>query len=295
MTPSRPPQLIAAVRLTRVVSLQWLVVSVVGFLISAYAFEMVVAVADERALGPVTIGRLSGIEPAGWLAVCGLVVAIVVVHESIHGICLARYGGRPNYGVGLSYLLLPYAYAETQTTYTRTQMLVVVLSPVFLITALGVVLLFVYPSSVLAVALALNAAGSIGDLWMAGVVAQYPPTVRIGPLPDSAKASGGFGVYATTDVDSRRPGTAAVGAFCTGAVGTLTLTVVGIVATVFHSLAFDTGTVVVGNPDSWQFLFRHERVADGAILELGIPFVAALTALGGIGWLLITVGRNRLE
>jgi len=60
---------------------------------------------------------------------------------------MARYGDAPSYGIGLSYFVLPYAYAETSgASYTRNQLLVALLAPFAVITTLGLAAMVVVPS-----------------------------------------------------------------------------------------------------------------------------------------------------
>nr|WP_121743066.1 DUF3267 domain-containing protein [Natronorubrum halophilum] len=294
--PQSPPQLIATFRRTRSVAFQWVVVSVVGFFASAYAFGHVLAAIRGGSLEPIVITILGPTDAVVWLVVSvGVVALVVILHELLHGVFMARYGGDPGYGIGVSYFLLPYAYAETAgTSYTRNQLLVALLAPFVGITAVGLAALVVYPSALLLVPLAANAAGSIGDLWMAGVLLQYPADVRVGALPDAETQ--GFGIYSTTDGGcSRIPGTQLFSTVISGAVGTLAILSIAVLGMVFLSLAVGSGTVVLGDPAGRWFLFRHELRSYGQVhLEIGTPLVVGLTALGGITWALGREGYRAL-
>ena len=294
--PDESDRLLAAIQFTRTVALQWLLGSVVGFFAFAYGIGSLLAAVRGRTLEPITIAVTSATALSiQFAAALALVAVVVVVHELLHGVFLSRYGGDPDYGVGVSHFVLPYAYAETEgTRYTRNQLLVVLLAPFVAITAVGVLALLVHPSPLLLLALAINAAGSIGDLWTAAVLWQYPADVRVAGLPDS---SGGFGIYAASDdVRGRRPGAATLATFCAGAAATLAALVTGTLAVVFCSLAFGSGTVVLADPDGRWFLLRHERLAGGgAALEVGAPLVALLSMLGGLGWTVVTRLRRHLN
>ncbi len=136
---NRTARPLATIRLTSRVAIAWLAVSVVGFFVSAYAFGHVLAVARGRPLEPIVIAPPSPTGTVLWLLASGVLVALVVVlHETIHGFAMARFGNAPRFGIGVSHFLLPYAYAETEgTNYTRTQLIVVLLAPLALITAGG--------------------------------------------------------------------------------------------------------------------------------------------------------------
>jgi hypothetical protein len=287
---------VATFRLTRSVALQWLVVSAVGFFAFAYWFGHVLARLRGTSLEPIVIAASSPPTVLVWLAVSvGLLVCVVVPHELLHGVAMARYGGSPSYGVGVSYFVLPYAYAESDgTSYTRNQLLVALLAPFVGITAVGLAAMAVYPTPLLIVPLAANAAGSIGDLWMAAVLCQYPADVRVGDPPGDVR---GFGIYGASDGSvSRLPGAWLLSRFLTGGVGTLAAVVTYALLAVLLSLAFGSGDVVLGDPDRGWLLVRHDRRPDGsALLEIGDRALLGTAALGGLAWTVVATLRRRLE
>ncbi|QFU83225.1 DUF3267 domain-containing protein [Natronorubrum aibiense] len=288
-------RLIATFRQTQAVAIQWVVVSAIGFFAFAYGFGHVLAAIRGRPLEPIIISPFAPPDVLVWLAISGVLVALVVVpHELLHGVVMAYYGAEPEYGVGVSHFVLPYAYAKTRTTsYTRNQMLAALLAPFVGITAVGLVAMVVYPSPLVLVPLAANAAGSIGDLWMAAVLLQYPADVRVAPLPDADVQ--GFGIYGSSDRDRRFPGARVISTVVTGAVGTLSVLSIVLVGWVLVSLAVGSGTVVIGDPNGGWLLFRHERHAHGAVhLEVGATLVLAVTTLGGLGWALVRAGYRAL-
>lgn len=77
---------------------------------------------------------------------------------------LAELGGTPRYGLGIVYAAFPYAFAATDTRFTRDQFLVVTLAPLILLTLLGVPTMVLFEWPWLAVPLALNAGGAVGDV-----------------------------------------------------------------------------------------------------------------------------------
>ncbi|GAB3666249.1 DUF3267 domain-containing protein [Halopiger thermotolerans] len=298
---SRP---LAEFRLTRRVALQWLGTAVVGFFVFAYCFARVLAAIRGEALEPIVI-RATPPTVHFWLVVSlGLVALVVVLHEALHGLVMTRYGDEPGFGIGVAYFVLPYAYAETRGDFTRNQLLTMLLAPFVAITTLGVAAMVVYPSAVLLIPLATNAAGSIGDLWMAATVLRYPADVRVTELPDGDGVQG-FAIYGPERGHAadgrpssleRRPAAVLLTTLLAGAAGTLAILVgLGIVA-VLGSLALGSGDVVVGYPDGGWFLFRHELGVDGnARLEIGAASVLAVAAVGGIAWTLAAAVRGGLE
>ncbi|MFA9415217.1 DUF3267 domain-containing protein [Natrinema sp. HArc-T2] len=286
---------LAAFELTRTVTLQWLAVSATGFFGFAYGFGHVLAWIRGTSLEPIVIAPSSPPTVLGWLAVSvGLLVCVVVPHELLHGVFLARYGDNPDYGIGVSHFVLPYAYAGTSgARYTRNQLLVALLAPFVVLTAAGVAVMVVVPTPLLIVPLAANATGSIGDLWMAAVLYQYPANVRVGDPPGDVR---GFGIYgARGQTLSRRPGMPLLARFLAGGVGTLAMLGLYALGAVLFSLAVGTGDVVLGDPGSGWLLFRHYRLPDGtALLEVGDRALLTVAVLGGLAWTIVTIVYRQL-
>lgn len=306
--PSTDHELLDTFRLTRSVAIQWVIVSTVGFFLCTYVFGLAYGLIAGESLEPITVTVSSPVDAfVGVLVLLVLVLAVAIPHELLHGVFMARYGARPTYGVGVSYFVLPYAYARSDgTSYTRNQMVVVLLAPLVGITGVGLVLMALVPSPLWIVPLAANAAGSIGDCWMAAHVLRYPSNVSVAELPASDESEGvsdgrddaGFAIYGRRPGSDRSPQTnqmtASVSAFLTGAVTTLVALTVGLFALLTGSLAFGSGNVLLGNPESFWFLFRHEVDPDGpgALVEVGAPLLLALAVGGGF---LATVGSLLLQ
>ncbi|NGM67426.1 DUF3267 domain-containing protein [Natronolimnobius sp. AArcel1] len=288
---------VATVRLTRRVAWQWLAGATAAFFVSAYAFAAVQAMIRGRPLEPIVIAATpTGINRVLVISLV-LIALVVVLHELLHGVCMAVYGGETTYGLGVSYFVLPYAYAETDASFTRTQLLVILLAPLVVITAVGLLALAVVPSSILIIPLAANVAGSVGDLWMAGTLLQYPTNVRVSDPPSDVQ---GLSIYPPADSDSstdtitRRRGSVALARVVIGAVGTLAgLIAVGIVA-VLGSLAVGSGDVIFGASEGFWLLFRHERHGSSASLEVGTSLILALAMAGGILWALVGATRDSI-
>lgn len=288
----------AEFRLTRSVAVLWTLVSVAGFFGFAYLFGSALASIRGESLAPIVVSTGSVPDVLTLIVVAvALVVVVVVPHELLHGVFMAQYGGDPAYGVDVAHFVLPYAYAATEgRRYARNRMLVVLLAPFVTVTLAGFVAFAVYPSMWFAVPLAANAAGSIGDFWMAAALLRYPADVRVGALPDGA---GGFGLYGPVDDGSDRlRRSTALSTFVVGTVGTFAVLTLSLLGAVLASLAFGSGTVVVGDPDGSWFLFGHEfdPRAGRVVLEVGTRTVVAASTAGGLAWtlMLLAVGRRRL-
>ncbi|OIB57279.1 hypothetical protein BBD46_15960 [Natrialba sp. SSL1] len=279
--------------MTRLVTLQWLVVSVVGFFALVYYGVHLHARFRGEQLAQVAIPVLPSGPLLFWLAVAALVLGVVVVlHEACHGLFMAHYGSEPSFGVGLSYALFPYAYAAVGgERFTRNQLLAILVSPFALLTAGGLLLMAAMPDHFLAVllvfALAVNGAGSVGDLWMAAVLVQYPSRVRVDAMPDDDVQ--GFAIYDpesdrhTSDETLRLTGMQTLSRVATGTVATLALFGTAVIALILASLAAGSGTIELATDR--RLLFRHAVDSSGvARFEIGEVAVGALSLAGGLCW-----------
>ncbi|MFP9191723.1 DUF3267 domain-containing protein [Natronosalvus vescus] len=280
-------QHLESLRSTRAVAGRWALLSVVAFLGFGYAFVRLHGLLLGQSFEPIVITPSSlpnAIEAVALLV--GTLVLVAVPHELLHGVAMHRYNGDARYGVQLARFVFPYAYAESDATYERNTMLVILVTPFVVISSLGVLLALGLEATWPLFFVAANAAGSVGDLWTALRLLRYPSTVRVGPPPAD---EGALGVYGRSDVPTRTgPLPAVVLGAVVGAVGTFASLVAGFVALVFLSLGFDTGAVVLGTSDGW-LLFRHELLpGEGAVIEVGEGLIAALSVTGGMLWAALT-------
>jgi hypothetical protein len=115
----------------------------------------------------------------GWAGL--LAVALVLpLHEVIHAAAIHACGYRARLGVKLDKGVL-YATAD-DAFFRRDQFIVVALAPLAVITVAGMGLVAVLPDSLgywVGLAVALNAGGAIGDLWMVRSVRRYPPAALV--------------------------------------------------------------------------------------------------------------------
>lgn len=102
--------------------------------------------------------------------------ALLVIHELTHGFVMSRFGGRPRYGLKMLGRVVPVAYCTSPgSRFTRAQFVVITITPFLLISLIGAVVVASLPGkSALPLALAIHAAGCIGDLWMTGVALSKP-------------------------------------------------------------------------------------------------------------------------
>jgi hypothetical protein len=108
-----------------------------------------------------------------------LIIGTLVLHELIHGVFMSKYGGKPSYGAGIAYFILPYFYATTTTVFRRNQFIVISIAPLVLISLVGIGLMAAFPSIAhwIFIPFVINASGAVGDLWVARNVLRYPKHV----------------------------------------------------------------------------------------------------------------------
>lgn len=115
---------------------------------------------------------------------------ILIPHEWLHGLAIRYYGGEPKYGVGVAHFILPYAYATTEHEFTRNQFIVLLMTPLVVMTAVGVPVMLIFEWGWLIVPLSANAAGAIADLWMTMTLLGVPADARLQDHPKGVRIYG---------------------------------------------------------------------------------------------------------
>jgi hypothetical protein len=120
------------------------------------------------------IGHSSVLSVLIWIVINILgYVIILPLHEVIHAMVFAFWGGRPYFGAKLPLAL--YCGAKNQL-FRRNQYLVVGLAPFVVITLAGIVFTLLLPGLAAYTLLATtgNFAGAAGDVWVARRIARQP-------------------------------------------------------------------------------------------------------------------------
>jgi hypothetical protein len=105
-----------------------------------------------------------------------LLLSSIILHELIHGIVLHLAGHPPRFFIRLG---VPHAAVPQGHFLTRQQYLFMALAPVVFMTSAGGLFLLILPASLgklLLITLLLNAAASVGDLYVAQRVRLVPST-----------------------------------------------------------------------------------------------------------------------
>ena len=105
-------------------------------------------------------------------------ILILPIHEIIHALVFAFWGGKPYFGTKLPFAL--YCGAKSQL-FRRNQYLVVGLAPLVVITLAGIVFTLYAPAlaSYTLFATIGNVSGAAGDVWTVKRLLQYPKTALV--------------------------------------------------------------------------------------------------------------------
>ncbi len=105
-------------------------------------------------------------------------IVILPLHEVIHGLAFALWGGHPYFGAKLPLAL--YCGAKNQL-FRRNQYLVVGLAPLIVITLAGIIFTLLSPSlaSYIIFATIGNFSGAAGDVWVAKRILRQPSSVLV--------------------------------------------------------------------------------------------------------------------
>jgi hypothetical protein len=211
------------------------------------------------------------------LVILFLATVFIVPHEWLHGLAIRYYGGEARYGVGIAHFILPYAYATTDHEFTRNQFIVVLMTPLVVMTAVGVPVMLAFEWGWLIVPLAANAAGAIADLWMTMTLLAFPADVRLEDHPDGVRILGrerdrrhALSVTAVVWDALAGAAVAAVSVFLVLAVGgPLALDALGV------------DSLTIGTPDTFSFLFSFSSTPTEISMSVG-PAVLGIGAIIGL-------------
>lgn len=274
--------LLATFGMSRTLVLQWTAVSTLGFVVGLAGFLIFYyGVTGDTTATELTLGL--GFEGVWWwslalsfLAFLALIALVILPHEFCHGIAIRAFGGEPRYGLGVAYFLFPYAFATTETRLTRNQFIVVALTPLVVLTVLGVPLMLLFELPWLAIPLAMNVGGAVGDVWMSLLLLSYPAGVTV------LDRETGVEVYGPPETErwETAPATVvwdALVGFTGGVI--ITAVVVGLLVPLVLS-AIGVGALTVGIPDSPVFLFEFARTNGGVEFSAGSGILVVGAAIG---------------
>lgn len=269
--------------LSRRMAIQWALCSVGVFVIVAAAIATVGWRGDLTTATTITVRSPASLLPQAVWAVT-LLVGVTVVHELVHAGLMRRYGARPTVGVGRVYGVIPYCYADPgpEAVFSRNQAVVVLLAPVVTLTLAGALVVAAVPSTVVVVVVAANAAGSVGDLWLATRLASVSSRAHVVPFQGAATA--GFRVFDEAGSRFWSRGVAAGCRFAYGLVATVSVLSVIAVGAVLTTAGVGSGAVTLGDPDGPLYFGQHafDPETGTATVEVGFRTVGVAALAGGV-------------
>jgi hypothetical protein len=288
--PTESEVVLADLEVTRGLTIQLTAVGTLGMIVAWGLFSALY----ELGTGQSAVLRL--VPPdVGWWSVAVNVLVLVVLgtvfiipHEWLHGLAIRYYGGEARYGVGVAHFILPYAYATTEHEFSRNQFIVVLLTPLVVLTCVGVPVMIVLEWGLLIVPLTLNAAGAVADVWMTLSVLSYPAHVRI------VDHEGGVRILGH-ETDRARP--LSVTALVWDALSGAAVAVFGVFILVAIGgplllSALSVESLTVGTPGRITYLFAFTNTPDEISLGVG-PGVLVVGALLGLVYAFVRTYRRR--
>jgi hypothetical protein len=133
---------------------------------------------------PLTIDGLPDSVPP--LIGLGLALIVLPLHEWIHGLAIAHFGHQPRYGIKLFVLFA----TSDGALFRRDEFIKIALAPLLAISLVGGMIMLFLPFGLaywVGLAVVLNAAGAIGDLWMTSVVLRFGPSTLVRDEEDSMR------------------------------------------------------------------------------------------------------------
>ncbi len=164
-------------RLTERWRMVWLnLFSLVPLFVSAPLVFGILLVYHEELGGGLVINALPERVPSS----LGLLLALLALplHEYAHGLAIQWFGHKPRYGVKWMVLFA----TSDGGLFRRNEFILIALAPLALISAAGLFLMPFLPMGIgqwVALAVVMNAAGAIGDLWMIVVALRFDSSALI--------------------------------------------------------------------------------------------------------------------
>jgi Putative zincin peptidase len=128
-----------------------------------------------------------------------IIFGTIVIHELVHGIAFAAFGGSPRYGFKVKFFL-PLAYATSPGDYFRRNSFIIIgLAPLIVIDVVCLLLLAIFPQAPWLIwVITFNTAGAIGDIWTAVLLLRCPKSVQVEDREE------GMAIYAPPNVTRRQ-------------------------------------------------------------------------------------------
>ncbi|AFZ01765.1 DUF3267 domain-containing protein [Calothrix sp. PCC 6303] len=169
-------------RLTPAILLIWTTLSLFLFIITASGASWYYAIIHKQTAS----FSIKSAEGGAWQGIIGLVVLLAItfvttiIHELVHGIAFATFGGSPRYGLKVKYFL-PLAYATSPgNIFRRNAFIIISLAPLVVIDVVCLLMIAIFPQAPWLIwVIAFNTSGAIGDIWIAVQLLRCPKSIRV--------------------------------------------------------------------------------------------------------------------
>jgi len=284
--------LVAEYGMSRPLVLQWTVVSMLGFVVSLFGLLLIYyGVTGDAAGTEFVVTPDAGWWNLGFTAVVlvGVLLLIIIPHELCHGLAIRHFGGEPRFGLGVAYFVFPYAFATTETRFSRNQFIVIALAPLVILSVLGVPVMLIFEWPWLALPLALNAGGAVGDLWMVLTLLSYPSTVTV------VDTTTGLEIYGASSLGQTETAPATVvWDLLVGIAGSFVILAVfgGILAPLILA-ATGVQSFTLGVPNTPLLIFEFIHASDGSVEFTMGSGILAVGVFIGISYAYLRASRRR--
>lgn len=270
--------------------LEWTAIGTGAFVAALFGLGWLYGLATGSAGASVDVGSIGiGAIATRVVGTAILLVAVVVLHELVHGAVIRYFGGDVSFGVGMASFLLPYAYATTTLRLRRNEFVAVALAPLVAITAVGFAAMVALETLWLLVPLAFNVGGAVGDLWMTGILLRYPRHVVVEDSVTGLRIYGREGDRPLPSTGARRFLRRTM--LGTG-VGSGLLLLLAVAAPVLLSV-LGVESLVVGQPGTPWSVFAFEGTPEGGFSSSVNPVgLLGVSLLVGFVLALVSVPRR---
>ncbi len=184
-------------RLTPEILLIWTTLSLFLLILTASSVSCYYAIIHHQTVS----FSITSAEGGAWQGIIGLMGLIAItfvttiIHELVHGIAFAIFGGSPRYGLKVKYFL-PLAYATSPgDIFRRNAFIVIILAPLLVIDIVSLLMLTIFPQAPWLIwVIAFNTGGAIGDIWIAVQLLRCPKSIAVEDREES------IAIYAPVNV-----------------------------------------------------------------------------------------------
>lgn len=286
-------------RLTPEISLIWTTLSLFLFILAASGASWYYAIIHHQTVS----FSITSAEGGAWQGIIGLVALLaitfvtIIIHELVHGIAFATFGGSPRYGLKVKYFV-PLAYATSPgDIFRRNAFIVISLAPLLVIDVVSLLMLTIFPQAPWLIwVIAFNTSGAIGDIWIAVQLLRCPKSIRVEDREESIAIYAPLNVtrqelpFASSDKSRFSSGVKAVLSI---ALMTFTLVPISGFLLVLILKILEVPSFIVGN--SYFLIIRWENTPKGFSFEFTVlSFVIVTFILLLLAFLTNMLRRLRL-